>query len=177
MRIDGRHLEPQRRVVAVGDAQVDRLNAAPREGNAGQAPRFLGGKDRGGHFRRAVALRFRSGQKIAGGRIRLTAGQPIRFGVENERGVARAADGHLAIVDVASVGEDELIVHDPGRSDPGLAFSLARLAEDPTVPTPIGIFRDVQRPVYGRSGSVRRTPATDVELADLLVGSDSWAVS
>jgi 2-oxoglutarate/2-oxoacid ferredoxin oxidoreductase subunit beta len=108
--------------------------------------------------------------------IRLEAGQPIRFGVENERGVARASDGHLAIVDVADVGEDALIVHDPGRSDPGLAFSLARLAEDPTVPTPIGIFRDVQRHVFGRGGSVRRTPATEVELADLLVGSDSWTV-
>jgi len=108
--------------------------------------------------------------------IRLTAGQPIRFGVENERGVAPAADGHLAIVDVASVGEEALIVHDPGRPDPGLAFSLARLAEDPTVPTPIGIFRDVQRPVFGRQGSLRTAPATDVELADLLAGSDSWTV-
>ena len=108
--------------------------------------------------------------------IRLTADQPIRFGVENERGVARAPDGHLAIVDVASVGEEALIVHDPGRPDPGLAFSLARLAEDPTVPTPIGIFRDVQRPVFGRRGTVRTTPATDVELADLLVGTDSWTV-
>jgi len=108
--------------------------------------------------------------------IRLTAGQPIRFGVENERGVARGPDGGLAIVDVADVGEDALIVHDPGRLDPGLAFSLARLADNPTVPTPIGVFRDVQRPVYGRGGTVRATPATDVELADLLVGSDSWTI-
>ena len=108
--------------------------------------------------------------------IRLTDGQPIRFGVENERGVARGPDGGLAIVDVADVGEDALIVHDPSRPDPGLAFSLARLAENPTVPTPIGIFRDVQRPVYGRSGAPRRGTATDVELADLLLGSDSWTV-
>ena len=108
--------------------------------------------------------------------IRLTAGQPIRFGVENERGVARGPDGGLAIVDVADMGEDALIVHDPGRLDPGLAFSLARLADNPTVPTPIGVFRDVQRPVYGRGGTVRATPATDVELADLLVGSDSWTI-
>jgi 2-oxoglutarate ferredoxin oxidoreductase subunit beta len=91
--------------------------------------------------------------------------------------VARAPDGHLGIVDVASVGEGELIVHDPGRVDPGLAFSLARLADDPTVPTPIGVFRDVQRPVYGRHGAVRTTPATDVELADLLLSSDSWTVA
>ncbi|HEY4828467.1 MAG TPA: 2-oxoacid:ferredoxin oxidoreductase subunit beta, partial [Solirubrobacteraceae bacterium] len=69
--------------------------------------------------------------------IRLVAGEPIRFGVENERGVSRGPDGGLAIVDVADVGEDALIVHDPTRLDPGLAFSLARLADNPTVPTPI----------------------------------------
>jgi 2-oxoglutarate/2-oxoacid ferredoxin oxidoreductase subunit beta len=108
--------------------------------------------------------------------IRLSAGEPIRFGVENERGVSRGPDGGLAIVDVASVGEDALIVHDPSRPDPGLAFSLARLADNPTVPTPIGVFRDVQRPVFGRHGPRRTTPATDLELADLLVGSDSWTV-
>ena len=75
--------------------------------------------------------------------IRLEAGQPIRFGPQNERGVARAHDGGLEIVDVADAGEDALIVHDPGRMDPSLAFSLARLAEDPTQPTPFGIFRDI----------------------------------
>ena len=74
-------------------------------------------------------------------------------------------------------GEDALIVHDPARPDPGLAFSLARLADDPTVPTPIGIFRQVERPVYGRARpGPRRRPATDVELADLLLGADSWTV-
>jgi 2-oxoglutarate ferredoxin oxidoreductase subunit beta len=108
--------------------------------------------------------------------IRLVAGQPIRFGVENERGVARSADGGLEIVEVASVGEEALIVHDPARPDPGLAFSLARLADDPTVPTPIGIFRSVQRPVFGRGGIVRTSPASDIELADLLLGGDSWSV-
>jgi 2-oxoglutarate/2-oxoacid ferredoxin oxidoreductase subunit beta len=108
--------------------------------------------------------------------IRLVAGQPIRFGVENERGVARGPDGGLAIVNVADVGEDALIVHDPTRMDPGLAFSLARLADNPTVPTPIGIFREVQRHVYGRGGTVRSAPATEVELADLLLGADSWTV-
>ncbi|MBV9593538.1 MAG: hypothetical protein JO147_07085 [Actinobacteria bacterium] len=108
--------------------------------------------------------------------IRLEAGEPIRFGVENERGVARGADGGLAIVDVGDTGEENLIVHDPSRPDPGLAFSLARLADNPTVPTPIGIFRQVERPVYARSSLVRSSPATDVELADLLHGTDSWTV-
>ncbi len=109
--------------------------------------------------------------------IRLAHGQPIRFGVENERGVTRGEDGGLKIADVAEVGEDALLVHDPTRLDSGLAFSLARLAEDPTGPTPIGIFRDVQRPVYGRGGRVAADTASEEQLAELLKGSDSWTVA
>ena len=82
----------------------------------------------------------------------------------------------MRIVDVAEVGEDALLVHDPHRVDSGLAFSLARLAEDPTGPTPIGIFRDVQRHVYGRAGVVSTEPASDQQLADLLVGGETWTV-
>ena len=109
--------------------------------------------------------------------IRLESGQPIRFGPEGERGVARAADGGLAIVDVASVGEEELIVHDPTRADPGLAFSLARLANDPTQPTPIGIFRSVERPVFGRNGAAAPEPASEADLEGLLTSGDTWTVA
>jgi 2-oxoglutarate ferredoxin oxidoreductase subunit beta len=108
--------------------------------------------------------------------IRLEAGQPIRFGAQNERGVARAADGQLAIVEVAEVGEDALIVHDPGRADPGLAFSLARLADEPTGPTPIGIFRDIKRSVFARHGKVRPETASEGELAELLLAGDTWTI-
>ena len=54
--------------------------------------------------------------------IRLEHGQPIRFGAEGERGVARDADGRLELVDVAEVGEDALLVHDAERAgaEPGL---------------------------------------------------------
>jgi 2-oxoglutarate ferredoxin oxidoreductase subunit beta len=108
--------------------------------------------------------------------IRLVAGEPIRFGIDGERGVARGADGGLSIVEVGDVGEDALIVHDPTRIDPGLAFSLARLANDPTGPTPIGIFRDVLRPVYGRGGPAPE-PASDEQLSELLVGADTWTIA
>jgi 2-oxoglutarate ferredoxin oxidoreductase subunit beta len=108
--------------------------------------------------------------------IRLEAGQPIRFGAGSERGVARGSHGGLEIVEVADVGEQALIVHDPSRDDSGLAFSLSRLADDPTGPTPIGIFRDVARPVFGRPSRVRHEPADDAELAELLASGDTWTV-
>jgi 2-oxoglutarate ferredoxin oxidoreductase subunit beta len=106
--------------------------------------------------------------------IRLVAGEPIRFGVDNERGVAMRSDGVVEFVDVASHGADGLLVHDPGRQDPGLAFALAKLSSDPTGPTPIGVFRDVDRHVYGRSGAA--AAASLGELEDLLHDGDTWTV-
>jgi len=108
--------------------------------------------------------------------IRLEAGRPIRFGVDGERGVAMGTDGALRIVDVAEPdGEQALLVHDPTRDDAGLAFSLAKLSNDPTGPTPIGIFRSVSRPVYGR-GAARTPTASDGDLAELLLGGETWTV-
>ena len=47
------------------------------------------------------------------------------------------------------MGESALLVHDEHRDNPGLAFQLSRLSRGPYEPTPIGVFRDVDRPEYG----------------------------
>src|SRR2546421_9938575 len=80
--------------------------------------------------------------------IDLKHGAPIRFGAEGQHGVVLNARGETEVVDVADVGEDRLLVHDEQRDDPSLAFALSRLADTPTVPTPVGVFRDVERPIY-----------------------------
>ena len=110
--------------------------------------------------------------------IRLEVGRPIRFGVDGERGVAMRPDGRLELVEVAEVGLDALLTHDPGRDDPGLAFSLAKLSSDPTGPTPIGIFRDISRPVYGRGRDRGAgTAASEDELGALLLSGDTWTIA
>jgi len=86
--------------------------------------------------------------------IDLKHGEPIRFGAEGQHGVVLNARGETEVVDVADVGEDRLLVHDEQRDDPSLAFALSRLADTPTVPTPVGVFRDVERPIY--EGEVQR---------------------
>jgi 2-oxoglutarate ferredoxin oxidoreductase subunit beta len=108
--------------------------------------------------------------------IRLEPGRPIRFGDEGKYGVVAGREGGLEIVEVAEVGEDALVVHDPHRADPAIAFSLARLAEDPLDPTPIGVFRDVQRPVFGRAPRPPAIAPTDSDLAELLSAGDTWTV-
>jgi 2-oxoglutarate ferredoxin oxidoreductase subunit beta len=113
--------------------------------------------------------------------IRLEHGRPIRFGADDERGVARGADGRLELVDVASVGEEALLVHDAERTDPSLAFELAHLAHRPTGPTPIGVFRSVRRPVYGAelAGTLEEARAAvgDEELEALLHSGETWTVA
>jgi 2-oxoglutarate ferredoxin oxidoreductase subunit beta len=113
--------------------------------------------------------------------IRLEHGQPIRFGADDERGVARGPGGGLEVVDVADVGEDALLMHDASRADPSLAFELAQLSERPTGPTPVGIFRSVSRPIYGE-GLVEelKEACADVgpaELEKLLHAGETWTVS
>jgi 2-oxoglutarate ferredoxin oxidoreductase subunit beta len=112
--------------------------------------------------------------------IPLQHGKPIRFGPELEKGVVLDGQGRAAIVDVADVGEDRILVHDEQRSEPGLAFMLSRLARGPYEPTPIGVFRAVERPDYGTqvqqqlvAASKQRGPG---ELASLLASGSTWTV-
>ncbi len=113
--------------------------------------------------------------------IPLVDGMPIRFGAEGEHGVVMSPDGSLAIAEVAEVGEEALLVHDERHDNPALAFQLSRLSRGPFEPTPIGVFRDVDRPEYGRQMSdqieaaiARKGPG---DLAALLRSGSTWSVS
>jgi 2-oxoglutarate ferredoxin oxidoreductase subunit beta len=121
------------------------------------------------------------GKAGAPNQIRLEHGEPMRFGAEGERGVIRADDGSLAIADVAEVGEDSLVVHDAHLADPSYATALARLAESPTGPTPIGVLRDVKRPVYHaarqRELAAAHSGASLEDVDELLHSGDTWTVA
>jgi 2-oxoglutarate/2-oxoacid ferredoxin oxidoreductase subunit beta len=112
--------------------------------------------------------------------IRLEHGQRIRFGADGESGVRMTTEGRLEIVDVAAAGEDSLLVHDEHHRDPGLAFMLSRLADGPMSPTPIGVFRNVDRPVYDdlMADQLERAVAKQGpgDLAKLLAGGDTWRI-
>src|SRR5881398_2588408 len=110
-------------------------------------------------------------------RIYLEHGKPIRFGEENERGVRQRPDGSVEIVDVTD--ESELLVHDARHAEPSAAFALTRLTQSTSNATPIGIFRDVQRPVYDDLMSEQLDAARaekDGDLESLLHASDTWTL-
>jgi 2-oxoglutarate ferredoxin oxidoreductase subunit beta len=107
-------------------------------------------------------------------RLYLEEGQEIRWG---DRGVRMGADGTLAVVDAAEGG---LLVHEPRRDDPGLAFALARLTFPALGAVPLGVFRAVERPVYDEAVAAQIAEARerrgDGDLAALLAGGDSWEI-
>ncbi len=128
-----------------------------------------------GAFEKVTAKQNRSSMLVP-----LVHGQPIRFGADGESGVV-LHHGGLEIVDVASVGEDSLLVHDETRDDPSIAFALSRLARGPYEPTPIGVFRAVEVPEYAAEISRQIAMAQEQrgpgDLAALLRSGAVWEVA
>lgn len=113
--------------------------------------------------------------------ISLRHGEPVRFGSDGQHGVFQNEFAELFVGEVAEHGEDRLVVHDEHRPDPTLAFALSRLAFGPHTPTPIGIFRDVDRPLY--ETEVREQVDEAIErqgrgdLAELIRSGPTWTVT
>lgn len=114
--------------------------------------------------------------------IRLEQGQPIRFGVDGAKGVVRnVATGDLEVVTVTPENESRILVHDASSASPTNAFALSRLADPDTLhQTPIGVFRNVRRPVYDTLMADQLETAVDRsgkgDLGALLSGNDTWTV-
>ncbi|MFP8945171.1 thiamine pyrophosphate-dependent enzyme, partial [Streptomyces fenghuangensis] len=119
--------------------------------------------------------------------IRLEHGRPIRFGAPADdglgsKGVVRdQATGDLKVIDVTVEGTDAVLVHDAHTASPTTAFALSRLADADTLHhTPIGVLRDVRRPVYDTLMAEQLEKAVvqhgKGDLGALLAGNDTWTV-
>ena len=110
----------------------------------------------------------------------LEHGKPLVFGDEPRRGI-RLSGLELEVVELGGdVGEDDCLVWDENRPDPALAFLLAQMRA-PEFPTPIGVFRAVERPAFEEQvGAQVRTETErrgEGKLEDLLREGDTWEVA
>jgi len=110
--------------------------------------------------------------------IRLEHGEPIVFD-EGTRCISVGDNGRLVITETASTPKERIVVHDVhGR--PSLAFALSHISRGPSEPTCIGVFREVERPIYGEA--MMKQLATAAErlgrgsLDTLLHSGDTWTV-
>jgi 2-oxoglutarate ferredoxin oxidoreductase subunit beta len=111
--------------------------------------------------------------------INLEHGAPLRFGT---KAVIRNPDGSLTVEQDVTDNDPRIVVHDAHGDDPTYSFALSRLNSRDTRYAPMGVFRDVRRPVYDTLMADQLTAATagttidDAAFDALIRGNDSWTV-
>ncbi|HLF89475.1 MAG TPA: thiamine pyrophosphate-dependent enzyme [Anaerolineales bacterium] len=111
--------------------------------------------------------------------ISLEHGKPLIFGKNLDKGI-RMNGLYPEVVQLGNgVGEDELLAHDAHAESPYLAFLLSRL-EPPRFPTPMGIFREVEKMSYsdGLMGQISAAQARQGtgDLRKLFFNAETWTV-
>jgi 2-oxoglutarate ferredoxin oxidoreductase subunit beta len=111
-------------------------------------------------------------------RIDLEHGKPIVFDEGGKAVVMRG--GQTEIVDSSSVDPKAILIHDETREDPSIAFAISRLSHGPYGPTPLGIFRDVKRPVYDHEVNLQLAAAKEKfgegDINALIRSHGTWTV-
>ena len=77
------------------------------------------------------------------------------------------------------ITEDDLLFHDEKAMEPSLAFLLTRMRH-PEFPEPLGIFRDVSKPIYDRAVNEQVAKACakgEGDLDALFDSGDTWVVN
>ncbi|HEX2612894.1 MAG TPA: 2-oxoacid:ferredoxin oxidoreductase subunit beta, partial [Fibrobacteria bacterium] len=74
--------------------------------------------------------------------------------------------------------DSEVLVHDAKATDPTLAFALSRLSH-PDHPVPVGVFRDVERPLFHEAAHAQVKAArakAEPDLGKLFNSGSTWTV-
>jgi 2-oxoglutarate/2-oxoacid ferredoxin oxidoreductase subunit beta len=109
-------------------------------------------------------------------RIYLEHGRPLRWGPGGERGVRLRDDGSAEVFE----GDGDALVWDAHHPEASPAFALSRLTRETVGATPVGVFRDVERPVYDELMAEQLRAAGErgeADLASLLAAGDTWTIS
>lgn len=109
----------------------------------------------------------------------LEHGKPLIFGKDRSKGV-RLNGLTPEVVELGKgVSQDDLLIHDERMPSPAHAFMLAQM-HYPQLPEPMGVFRDVEAPVYEELLLEQVRVATSkqggADLQKLFNGGDSWEV-
>ncbi|HEY6554449.1 MAG TPA: 2-oxoacid:ferredoxin oxidoreductase subunit beta [Vicinamibacteria bacterium] len=112
--------------------------------------------------------------------IALEHGQPLLFGKNKDKGI-RMKGLDLEVVALGNgIGESDLVVHDERNPNPAYAFLLSRMDGRPGFPTPLGVLRAVEAPVYedAMNEQVQQVIAKNGkgDLSALLQAGDTWKV-
>ena len=123
------------------------------------------------------AFAFVRDDKEGVSRIALRHGEPIRWGAGEEKALRQRSDGSI---EVCNADEDHVLVHDAEHETAALAFALSRVTQESHGGTPVGVFRDIARPVYDDLMAEQIATATEKrgagDLAKLLGSGETWTI-
>jgi len=113
--------------------------------------------------------------------VYMEEGKPLIFGSERNKGI-RMTGWQPEVVTIGENGitEADVIVHDPKASTHTYANILSSL-EEPEFPTPLGVFRQIERPTYDQLveqqiEQAKQMPGED-DIRKLLQGGETWTVA
>ncbi len=110
--------------------------------------------------------------------IALRQGEPITWGKDGEKALRQLPDG---TIEVCSASDSGVLVHDATHAEPSLSFALSRVTQGTHGGTPVGVFRNVSRPVYDDLMAEQLETAVakrgEGDLAELLHSGETWVVS
>ncbi len=108
--------------------------------------------------------------------VYLEDGKPLRFGKESQHGIR--LNGFLPEIVENAASDDGLLVHDPHQQNISLANILVGM-DYPEFPVPIGVFRDIDGPVFDQlvqeqvDAAVAKGPGS---LEAILNAGETWVV-
>lgn len=113
----------------------------------------------------------------------LEHGKPMLFGKEKNKGIRwnpKTFAPEVVEVGKDGVSPEDILVHDERAQSPALAFMLSRMGP-PSFPTPVGVFRAVERPTYEQLAQELEAKAIaklgQGDLEQLLHSGESWIIS
>lgn len=113
--------------------------------------------------------------------VSLEHGEPLIFGTNLDKGII-IESFHPVVVDLNDGVHtvEDLWVHDETDESPIRAFILSHMTDDPILPTPLGVFRQILKPTYddGVKTQISHVIETKGEgdLEELLFSGNTWEV-
>jgi 2-oxoglutarate/2-oxoacid ferredoxin oxidoreductase subunit beta len=112
--------------------------------------------------------------------VYLEHGKPLVFGKERTKGIRmNGVRPEVVTIGENGITEADLIIHDEEAQDPFYCFMLSQMLP-PNFPTPIGIFRKLQRPSYDElvhnQIAAAKQKAGEGTLQKLLHSGETWKV-
>lgn len=111
----------------------------------------------------------------------LEHGQPMLFGAKKNKGIKFECSKPVIIdIEDGKHSVNDVFVHDEFDDDPVKSYLLTHMSEFPGFPTPVGVFRNVNRPTY--DGDVQKQVDFISEtkgkgtMHSLLYNANTWVV-